>query len=89
MTMTIKPGDVRRKPEQTALDDHYVTLDPGTYPVRFLTVDFRACEPAEAYWVCASIPCTRVHNGARWGKAGDRETYSYQVHAYSFAEVQS
>jgi len=78
-TLTIAPGDVRRKAEQTALDDHDVELVPGTYTVRHLTVDGRESEPEKAYWVCATIPCIRVHDGARWGKAGDREIYHYQT----------
>lgn len=82
--LTIKPGDVRRVSMPTALDDHNVLLDPGTYPVEFLTVDFRPTTPEAAYWVVASIPATRTHDGARFGKAGDRVTYGYQVHAYHF-----
>jgi hypothetical protein len=82
MDLIIGLNDVRRKLEQTACDDHNVILDPGVYSVRFLTVDGKPTEPDNAYWVVASIPCTRVRNGARYGKAGERSTYPYQVYSY-------
>ena len=84
--MTIKPNDKRRVSCQTALDDYDVILDAGTYPVRFVTIDGRETSPDKAYWVVASIPCTRVNDGVRFGMAGDRGTYHYQNWAYAHAK---
>ena len=84
-TILIGENDVRRVHEQTALDDHDVMLDPGTYPLRYATVDGRPATPGSAYWVLSAIPCTRLHNGARFGVAGDRKAYHLQMRAYAVA----
>ena len=85
--ITIAPGTVRRVSCETALDDYDVTLDPGTYPLRYTTIDFRPCEPAGAYWVLAAIPCTRVRDGVRIGKAGERGIYHLQTWPYALERM--
>lgn len=89
-TIKVEAGTEARVSMQTACDDYTVRLEPGTYPVRFAAVDGRTVEATEwpaAYWIIASIPATRTHNGARFGKAGDAVTYHYQTWAYCAPEL--
>ena len=83
-TLTVGPDTVVRKSCETACDDHDVILDAGTYPVRYVAIGGGEVAPEKAYWVVASIPCARVGNGSRFGKAGDRGAYVYQTWTYAF-----
>lgn len=85
-TTTIGKGIIRRVYEQTALDDHDVLLDAGTYPIRFVTIDYHDVAPEKAYYVTAKIPATRVTDGVRFGKAGDRVTYHLSMYAYEWRD---
>jgi hypothetical protein len=83
MQVKIEPGTIRRKYEQTALDDHDVELEPGTYALEPVTIGWKPTDERSAYYFRASIPAKRVHDGARWGHAGDTTIYTYAPYAYT------
>jgi hypothetical protein len=91
--VTVPAGTVARKTEQTASSDHDVTLDAGTYPIKWETdVSYRDGRTFAKYgW--ASIPATAHEHWsstAEFGgvalageqRGGEREHYSFHVYSY-------
>lgn len=91
--VTVPAGKVARKTEQTASRDHDVTLDAGTYPIKWETdTDYRdGSQYAKYGW--ASIPATAHEHWASTvefggvalageNRGGEREHYSFHVYSY-------
>lgn len=91
--VTVPAGRVARKTEQTASRDHDVTLDAGTYPIKWETdTSYRDGRTyATLGWV--SVPATSHPHWASTVEFGgvalageqrgaERETYSLDIYAY-------
>lgn len=82
-TVTIAAGTIARRYEQTALDDHDVELEAGTYDLEPVRIDGRPTSEEGAYYYRATIPARRVRDGVRFGKAGDPVLYHFRPYAYA------
>lgn len=91
--VTVPAGTVARKTEQTASRDHDVTLDEGTYPIRWETsYSYRDGRTyATSGW--ASVPATAHDHWASTvefggvalageNRGGERETYTLHMYSY-------